>query len=67
MKDIERITNDVYMIKHSRRQDWFVTVIVLVGKNNIGLVDTGFDTTPIEYIFPLVKELGHRINERSII
>lgn len=63
MKDVERITSDAYIIKDSRRPNWFVTVIVFIGKNNIGLVDTGFETTPTEYIFPLVKELERNLTE----
>jgi len=63
MKDVERIADDAYVIKQPMREDWYVGVLVFMGKGNIGLVDSGFEKTPNEYIFPLVKELGRSPDE----
>jgi glyoxylase-like metal-dependent hydrolase (beta-lactamase superfamily II) len=39
---------------------WFCGVIVILGTDKIGLVDTGFENTPVDYIFPFIQELGRR-------
>jgi len=67
MKDVERVADDIYMIKQPIRVDWFVGILVFLGKHGIGLVDTGFEKTPAEYIFPLVKELRRNLNEINYV
>jgi len=63
MKDVERVADDTYLIKQSMREDWYVGILVFIGKGKIGLVDTGYEKTPNEYIFPLVRELGRSLND----
>ena len=63
MKEIERIFDDVYLIKQPMREGWYVTILVIVGKDKIGLIDSGYEKAPSEYIFPLIKELRHSLNE----
>jgi len=63
MKDIEKISDDLYLIKQSMRPGWFCGVAVILGTGKIGLVDTGFENTPIDYVFPLIRELGRRAEE----
>ncbi len=63
MKDVERIADDAYVIKQPMREDWYVGILVFIGKDKIGLIDSGFERTPSEYIFPLVKELGRSLDE----
>jgi len=67
VKDVERIAADAYIVKQPMRQDWYVSVLVFTGKGGIGVVDTGFEKTPTEYIFPLVKELGHSLSEVNCV
>lgn len=60
MKDVEIVADDLYFIKQPIRVGWFCGIIVVLGTDKIGLVDTGFENTPLDYIFPLIRELGRR-------
>jgi len=66
MKDVERIADDLYLVKHPFA-DGFVGVTVVLGKHKIGLVDTGFEGTPVNYIFPFLRELGRRPEEINFV
>jgi glyoxylase-like metal-dependent hydrolase (beta-lactamase superfamily II) len=57
MVDFERAANDLYFIKQATRPGWFFGVSAILGANDIGLIDTGFENTPEEHIFPLLYEL----------
>jgi glyoxylase-like metal-dependent hydrolase (beta-lactamase superfamily II) len=63
MKNVERLADDLYFIEQPMREGWFCGVVVILGKRKIGLVDTGFERTPTEYIFPFLQELGRRSEE----
>ena len=63
MKDVERIADDAYLIKQPMREDWYVGLLVFKGTGKIGLVDSGYEKTPNEYIFPLIKELGRSLDD----
>jgi glyoxylase-like metal-dependent hydrolase (beta-lactamase superfamily II) len=63
MIDYEKAANDLYFIKQHLREGWFFGVTVLLGARRIGLVDTGFENTPVDRIFPLIQELGRRPEE----
>ncbi len=67
MKDVEKVSDDLYFVKQDMRPGWFFGVTVIVGTARIGLVDTGFENTPIDYIFPLIQELGRRPEEISCV
>lgn len=67
LKDVEKVANDIYMIKQMIREGNYVTVLVFVGKSSIGVVDSGFEKTPTDYIFPLVKELGRGLSEINLV
>ena len=60
---MDKIADDLYFIKQPIREGWFSGVILVLGKSKIGLVDTGFENTPADYIFPLIKDLGRRSEE----
>lgn len=66
MRDVERIDNDLYLVKHPSG-DGFVGVTVVLGKDRIGLVDTGFEETPVNYVFPFLQELGRRPEEINFV
>jgi len=63
MKGVEKAADDLYFIKQPIREGWFCGATIILGTGRIGLVDTGFENTPVEYIFSLVEELGRRPEE----
>lgn len=67
MKDVEKLADGVYLIKQPMREGWYVSVLVFFGKGKIDLVDAGYEKTPSEYIFPLVKKLGHSLSEINFL
>jgi hydroxyacylglutathione hydrolase len=62
MRYVKRVADDLYLVKHPS-EDGFVGVIVVLGKRKIGLVDTGFEETPVNYVFPFLQELGRKPEE----
>ena len=66
MKEVEKVAEDLYLITQPF-QGIFTGVIVVTGTNSVGIVDTGLETTPAEYILPLVSELGHKPEEINYI
>jgi glyoxylase-like metal-dependent hydrolase (beta-lactamase superfamily II) len=63
MKDIEKLSDDMYLAKQQMRPGWFCSIVVILGTDGIGLIDTGFENTPEDLIFPLIQELGRRPEE----
>ena len=57
MENVERIADDLYFVKYVHREGTFVGVTVVLGRHKIGLVDTGFERTPIDNLFPFLKDL----------
>ena len=67
MKGIQKVAEDLYLIEQPMRPGWFVGIIVVLGNGKIGLVDTGFERTPEEYIFPALRSLGHKPEEINFV
>lgn len=67
MKDVEKVDDDIYFIKQTMRPGWFFGVIAVFGSESIGIVDTGFENTPEEYLFPFIREMGRRTDEINIV
>jgi hydroxyacylglutathione hydrolase len=63
MVDIQRVTTDLYLIPLPIREGWSGSMLLVLGTKAIGLVDTGFEQTPVERIFPAVKQLGRHLDE----
>lgn len=63
MKHAEIVDDDLYFVKQATPTGSFVGVTISLGKNKIGLVDTGYENTPTEYIFPAIRELGRKPEE----
>jgi glyoxylase-like metal-dependent hydrolase (beta-lactamase superfamily II) len=42
-------------------------MLLVLGTEAIGLVDTGFAQTPTELIFPAVKQLGRRLSDLRVV
>lgn len=67
MIDVEKIDDDIYFIKQTMRPGWFFGVIAVFGDESIGIIDTGFENTPEEYLFPFIQEMGRRTDEINIV
>jgi len=67
MKNIERIADDLYVVKYVHREGSFVGVTVVFGRHKIGLVDTGFEETIVGSLFPFVRELGRNLEEIDFV
>ena len=58
MEKAIKIEDDIYFVAEVTRPQWFIGMTVLIGKENLGIVDTGFENTPEEYLLPFLKEIG---------
>ena len=67
MADAIKIEDDIYFVQQPTRPQWFIGITVIVGANDLGLVDTGFDNTPGEYLLPFLKEIDRDPMEISAI
>lgn len=64
---VEAFSDDIFIIKKDMRPGWYYSVFVLIGKDRIGIIDTGFENTPEELVFPLIKEQGRTSSEINLI
>jgi len=62
-----QVTKDIFVVRQEMRSGWTCNVVLVLGENNIGVVDTGYENTPEDYVFPLIEEQGRRLDEVSII
>ena len=67
MKNVERIADDLHFIKYIHREGTFVGITVVLGRRKIGLVDTGFERTVVDHLFPFLKELGRSPEEIDFV
>lgn len=67
MSGVEKVTEDLYMVKHEMRPGWFCSVLVFFGEKQIGIVDSGFMETARDMILPLIKEHDRRLDEVNIL
>jgi glyoxylase-like metal-dependent hydrolase (beta-lactamase superfamily II) len=63
MVELTKVAEDLYFIPQPIREGWHCGVILVLGADAIGLVDTGFEHTPQERIFPALGQLGRRPDE----
>jgi len=63
----EKVTNNIFLVRQEMRPGWTCNVVLVFGEDKIGVVDTGYENTPEDYVFPLIKEQGRRLDEVSII
>jgi len=66
MRNIEKVAEDLYFVRQPFH-DIFTGVVVIVGRSSVGVVDTGLETTPTDYIFPLLSDLGHKPEEITYV
>ena len=67
MSSVEKYAEDLYVIRQDMRPGWYCSVLVFFGEENIGIVDTGYENTPEDYVFPLILEKGRALNEIDLV
>jgi len=67
MSNIRQIANDLFIVEEEMRPGWFFSVVVVFGENKIGGIDTGFEETPENSVFPLIVEQGRRLDEVDLV
>jgi glyoxylase-like metal-dependent hydrolase (beta-lactamase superfamily II) len=67
MNNVEIVSDDLYVVKQEMRPGWYCCVIVVFGEKNVGVVDTGYENTPVDYVFPLILEKGRSLDEVNLI
>jgi len=63
----EKVTNDIFVVRQEMRSGWTCNVVLVFGGDAIGVVDTGYENTPEDYVFPLIEGQGRRLDEVSLI
>jgi glyoxylase-like metal-dependent hydrolase (beta-lactamase superfamily II) len=61
------VTSDIFVVRQEMRPGWTCNVILVFGKEKIGIVDTGYENTPEALVFPFIKEQNRRLDEVSMI
>lgn len=67
MDNVERVADDLYFLKYVHREGTFVGITVVLGRHSIGLVDTGFERTIVDALFPFLQEMGRSPDEITFI
>lgn len=67
MRNTEQVAEDVFVVRQEMRPGWFCNVLVLLGEKSIGIIDTGYENTPEDYVFPLIRERGRSLDEVSLV
>jgi glyoxylase-like metal-dependent hydrolase (beta-lactamase superfamily II) len=67
MDNVERIAEDLYFLKYVHREGTFVGITVILGRHAIGLVDTGFEKTVEDSLFPFLLEMGREPDEITFV
>jgi glyoxylase-like metal-dependent hydrolase (beta-lactamase superfamily II) len=67
MSSVEKVFDDIYVIRQNMRPGWFFNVTVIFGEDSIGVIDTGFENTPVDYVFPLILDHGRELDEVNLI
>ena len=67
MNNVEEIAEDLYVIRQDMRPGWYCSVMVIFGEEKIGVIDTGYENTPVDYVFPLIEEKGRSLDEVYLV
>ncbi len=65
--DVDRVFDDLFVVKHEMRPGWFCSVLVFFGENRIGIVDSGFEETARDMVLPCIKEQGRSWDEVTLV
>jgi len=63
----EQVANDIFVVRQEMRSGWTCNVVLVFGEDSIGVVDTGYENTGEDFVFPLILEQGRRLDEVSLI
>ena len=63
----EQVTDDIFIVRQDMRPGWTCNVSLIFGKKGIGVVDSGYENTPMDLVFPLIENLGRRFDEVTLI
>jgi hypothetical protein len=50
----EKVTNDIFVVRQEMRSGWTYNVVLVFREDAIGVVDTGYENTPEDYVFHLI-------------
>jgi glyoxylase-like metal-dependent hydrolase (beta-lactamase superfamily II) len=64
---MDTFANDIFIVKKDMRPGWYYSVLVVFGKDRIGVIDTGFENTLEEFVLPLIKEKGRDPSEINLV
>ena len=67
MKNVVEIFDDLFLVKQDMRPGWYYSVFVVFGENNIGIIDTGFENTLVDYVLPLLQGKGRNLCDVDLI
>jgi glyoxylase-like metal-dependent hydrolase (beta-lactamase superfamily II) len=67
LENMERIADDLYFVKYIHREGSFVGITVVLGRQTIGLVDTGFEATIETALFPFLQDVERSPDEIDVV
>jgi len=67
MENVVEVFDDLYVVTQDMRPGWYCSVFVVFGEENIGIVDTGYENTLMDYVFPLIQGKGRSLDEVDLI
>ena len=59
--------DDIFIVGKDMRPGWYYSVLILFGKDRIGVIDTGFENTLDDLVIPLIKEKGRDPSEINLV
>lgn len=63
----DTFSDDIFIVKKDMRPGWYYSVLVVIGKDRIGIIDTGFENTLEELVIPLIKDQGRAPSEIDLV
>lgn len=63
----EQVTDDIFVARQVKGAYWSINIVLVFGVDSIGVVDTGYENTPEDYVFPLIAKKGRSLSEVSLI
>jgi glyoxylase-like metal-dependent hydrolase (beta-lactamase superfamily II) len=63
----DTFADDIFIVGKDMRPGWYYSVLVLFGKDRIGVIDTGFENTLEDLVLPLIKGKGRDPSEINLV
>ena len=64
---VEEVMGDILVVRQEMRSGWTCNVVLVLGEEEIGVVDTGYEDTGEALVFPAIEGRGRRLDEVSLI